>query len=101
MPRTRPIEIPPTERTHPYEYAVVGKKRGKLVWFCGDRIRNYGKPVWMTGKGGWAQVVHKFATVKKMLKSAQEHQESTNVSQICIIKLITKSTQTAEILPNE
>lgn len=100
MPRTsRPIEIPPTEWTHPYEYAVVGKKRGKLVWFCGDRRRRaYDKPVWTAGKGGWAQVVHKLSAIKKILKAAQEHSESIDVKQIAIVKLTTTSKQTAEIV---
>ena len=104
MPRTpSPISIPTTERTHLPEYTIVGKKRGKLVWFCGDMRRiAYDKPVWSTGDG-WAFVVHKLPAIKKALKIAKEHEETTagGIKQICIVKLTTHSTQTAEILPND
>ena len=99
MTLPRPIEIATHDWTHPTEYAVVGKKRGKLVWFCGDRRRReFDKSVWAAGKGGWAQVVHQPRAIKQILKTALEHQESADVKQISIVRLITRSSQTAEII---
>jgi hypothetical protein len=104
MTRTpRPIEIETREWLHPPEYAIVGKKRGKLVWFCGIRRRSaYNKPIWSYGDG-WAHVAHKLPAIKKALKIAQEDDETiaSNIKQISIVKLTTRSSQTAEVIPNE
>jgi hypothetical protein len=99
----RPIEIAPRDWTHPIEYGIVGKKKGKLVWFCGTLRRTaYNKPIWSYGDG-WAYVVHKLPAVKKALKIAQEDEETvaSDIKQISIVKLITSSQQTAEIIPDE
>ena len=92
------IEIETKEHVQ-HQYAVVGKKRGKLVWFCGERRRTeYNKSVWSYGDG-WACVVHKLPAVKKVLKAAKDHEESTNVRQISIAKLTTHTTHSAEVIP--
>jgi len=78
------------------EYAIIGKNKGRLMWYCGAARRTlYDKPVWSRGDG-WAVCRTKLPDIKKTFQEALAHEESNTVKDMQIIKLTIKSEQTAE-----
>jgi len=89
------MKKPETHRWQHVEYAVIGERRGKIVWLADRLGRPSYRSLWTTDDG-WA-VCH--LTQKKAeanLNRAKRMEESETVQNIAVIMLTTKSVQTAK-----
>ena len=77
-------------------YAVVGERRGRIVWWCA-RISNPHslRNVWSVDDG-WAVVMGSIKAIKPILKHALAHEDSKSVENISVVALTTKTTLTTK-----
>lgn len=80
------------------EYGIVGKRRGETVWWSGNTgyIWN-NRPMW-TKDDGWTRLSTEYSKAYEELKLAQEYAKKYRVTDLAIVKLVTKSKQTAKYL---
>jgi hypothetical protein len=83
------------------EYAIIGQRGKRQVWFAGQYARTRANKSPWTVDDGWAFVRGEMKEVQKELKVALTMPETKKIKNIRIVKLVTKSTQTSEILPKQ
>lgn len=80
---------PKTRKGRRTEYAIVGRKNGHDVWFCGMLAPR----TWSRGDR-WAICRTRLADMKRPYEDAIEHNDVKNIK---IIKIVTRITSTEKI----
>lgn len=79
------------------EYGIVGKRRGETVWWTANTGMLWNnRPMW-TKDDGWARLSLDYSKALEQLKLAKEYASKYRVKDLCIVKLVTKSKQTAKV----